>query len=80
MTLAQLKPGQTAVVTGILSQDEATLRMAELGLIEGTEVRMIRKAPLGDPLAIQVLDYELCLRHAEARGIEIQPLEKKTGA
>ena len=43
----------------------------EMGLIEGTEVQVIRRAPLGDPLHVRVGDYELSLRASEAELIDV---------
>jgi Fe2+ transport system protein FeoA len=49
-------------------------RLMEMGLIEGAEVAVIRRAPLGDPLHIRLGDYELSLRGSEAELIEVSPL------
>lgn len=64
-TLADLQPGERAVV-GPLPTDPATQRLREMGLISGTKIRLLRCAPLGDPLEIEVRGYRLSLRRAEA--------------
>ena len=46
----------------------------EMGLIEGAEIQVVRRAPLGDPLHVRVGDYELSLRLAEADLIEVDAL------
>lgn len=74
MTLAQLKQGQTGRICGLLRDDEITLRLAELGFMEGQQVVVLRKAPLGDPVSVRIMDYEICLRKSEASGIQIEPL------
>lgn len=46
-------------------------RLLELGLVEGTEVQVVRRAPLGDPLQVRVGDYELSIRSSEASLVEV---------
>jgi Fe2+ transport system protein FeoA len=45
----------------------------EMGLLPGTEVRVIRAAPLGDPIELRVRDYALSVRRAEAARIAVVP-------
>lgn len=47
-------------------------RLMQFGLIEGTEVAMVRRAPAGDPIECTVLGYALSLRRSEARMVEVQ--------
>ncbi len=49
-------------------------RLTEMGLTLGATVKMLRCAPLGDPLEIVVRGYHLSLRKAEARGIMVEPV------
>ncbi len=49
------------------------LRMREMGLLPGTRVKLVRTAPLGDPLEIEVRGYHLSLRRDEAARIVIDP-------
>lgn len=49
------------------------LRMREMGLLPGTQVRFVRAAPLGDPLEIEVRGYKLSLRRDEAAQIVVDP-------
>ena len=46
-------------------------RLSDMGFVEGTGVKLIRAAPLGDPLEVEIQDYLLSLRRAEARLVEI---------
>lgn len=46
-------------------------RLMEMGLIEGAEVQVVRRAPLGDPLQVRLGDYELSLRTSEAELIDV---------
>ena len=73
MTLDQLKPGQKAVITRVDNEGQLAQRLMSLGLLEGTDVSLIRRALGGDPIEIDVMGYSLSLRKAEASQIEIQP-------
>jgi Fe2+ transport system protein FeoA len=46
-----------------------------MGLVPGTEVELVRRAPLGDPLELRVRGYSLSIRGSEARDIELEPSE-----
>ena len=48
------------------------LRLREMGVLPGTTVKLLRAAPLGDPLEIQIRGYNLSLRRAEAGSIEVE--------
>lgn len=48
-------------------------RLAELGFVPGTQVELLRRAPLGDPLLFRLRGTEIALRRREARCIEIAP-------
>ncbi len=73
MTLDQLKPGKTAVISAIDGSGPLAQRLMALGLLEGTPVAMLRRALGGDPLEVDVMGYALSLRRDEARKIEIEP-------
>lgn len=68
-TLAALRPGQQGVVLGFTRQDLFTQRLMHLGILEGTPVEVVRRAPTGDPIEVRVLGYALSLRLAEAETI-----------
>ena len=48
-------------------------RLMEMGLLPGTRVRIVRFAPLGDPIELRLRDYSLSVRRAEAAGIRVRP-------
>ena len=68
--LSDLRLGSRGRVIGLL-EDEASgpimRRLSNLGFVPGRIVTPLRRAPLGDPVVYLVADYELCLRHHEAR-------------
>jgi Fe2+ transport system protein FeoA len=71
-TLAQLAPGASAVIKAFPQAGPAFTRLREMGLLPGTRVTLVRVAPLGDPIEIQVRGYRLSLRKTEAALVEIQ--------
>lgn len=70
--LADLKPGQTGLITGFRDQGPLVQRMMTLGVLEGNEVKVIRLAPAGDPIQIEILGYSLSLRRSEAAVIDVE--------
>ena len=74
MSLAGVPLRQTFRITGVQSGDPLSRRLMELGLIEGTEVQVLRRAPLGDPLQVRCGDCELSLRTREAELVEVGTL------
>ena len=73
MKLSELLPGAAAVIRELPVTGTRFLRMREMGLLPGTRVRLVRTAPLGDPLEIEVRGYHLSLRRDEAAQIAIDP-------
>lgn len=72
MSLADLKPGQTAVVTALQETDLGVQRLITLGLVEGCRLSLVRRAIGGDPLEIEVRGAALTLRGSEAAKIQVQ--------
>lgn len=70
-TLRDAKAGQTVKVARVTGTGSLRQRILDMGLTKGTEVRIRKVAPLGDPLEITVRGYELSLRKAEAERIEL---------
>lgn len=71
MTLDELKVGQSGTITGIEGQGPLVQRLMALGLLAGTAVRMTRRAIGGDPIEVEVMDYQLSLRRDEARRVQV---------
>lgn len=70
--LAQLETGQAGRVVQVVGSGEVSRRLLEMGITPGTEVRLLRAAPLGDPLEFELRGYRLSLRRSEAEQIDIQ--------
>lgn len=70
--LSELPIGARAVVKDFPKTGAVFLRLREMGLIAGTPVKLVRRAPLGDPLEIQVRGYHLTLRQSEAEHVLVE--------
>lgn len=71
MTLRELKPGQFATVKAISAEGAFKRRIMDMGITTGVEVKMVKVAPLGDPIEVTLRGYQLSLRKAEAESIEV---------
>ena len=77
MTLAELKEGELAEITGYTLGNAAyRAKLLALGLTHGVQVRIINVAPLGDPFEIAVRGYHLSLRRDEVRVIKVKKIAK----
>lgn len=72
MRLSECRPGQTGTITGITGNGPLVQRLMEMGLVAGTRIRILRFAPLGDPMEVELHDYLLSLRRTEAGVIEVE--------
>lgn len=74
MTLDALEVGATARVEHVRGGRAVAQRLQEMGLTSGVAVKVIRVAPLGDPLEVEVRGYRLSLRREEAAAVEVSAL------
>lgn len=72
MTLYDLKAGKTAYVDKLLQNDLLSQRLIALGCIKGTEIKVVRVAPLGDPIIVNLRGYNLAIRKKEAKNIIVR--------
>ena len=70
--LSDLPIGGTGQVVRIDGTDDVCLRLLEMGLTPGADVCLRGKAPLGDPIEIELRGYRLSLRRSEASRVEIK--------
>ncbi|MGB5192126.1 MAG: FeoA family protein [Polyangiales bacterium] len=75
-SLADLRPGQPAEIVSIDCDRRMSRRLMEMGLLPGTEIRVVRVAPLGDPLELRLRDYSLSVRRSEAARIAVRSEER----
>ena len=71
MTLDMIPRDVMARVTAVESSDAQSLRLMEMGVVPGAPVRVVKTAPLGDPIQVCVRNYHLALRRAEAKSITV---------
>lgn len=73
MKLSELAPGAAAVLRELPATGAAFVRLREMGLLPGTRLKLVRRAPLGDPIEIEVRGYHLSLRRGEAEHVVVEP-------
>jgi len=72
LKLSQLPIGARAAIRAFPGQGPAFLRLREMGVLPGTTITLLRTAPLGDPLEVQVRGYSLTLRKSEAEHMVVE--------
>ncbi|CAI9404434.1 FeoA family protein [Nocardioides sp. T2.26MG-1] len=73
-SLVELPAGASATVVGLSDDAEPHVarRLVDLGLVPGTEVTVVRRAPLRDPTLYRFADTAMCLRAAQARLVTVR--------
>ena len=77
-TLKNLKAGQRAVIRTVGGEGALRQHFLDMGVIAGTEVKVVKFAPMGDPMELLIHGYELTLRLADADQIEVELLPEET--
>ena len=77
MTLREIKAGQSARVLTVGGNGALRQHFLDMGIIPGTDVRVVKCAPMGDPVEICVHGYELTLRIDDADKIEVEPAQEQ---
>lgn len=72
MNLAKLKPGESGKITAIGAVGPLRRRLMDMGVLVGETVKVVKVAPLGDPIEVTVKSYQLSLRKQEAEGIAVE--------
>ena len=71
-TLGDVKVGESSTIVKLHGEGALRRHLMDLGLIKGTSFKVVKVAPLGDPVEVTVRGYELSLRKADAEMIEVQ--------
>ena len=71
VSLYALEAGRHARVTAVRGSGAVARRLMEMGVVPGAPVRVIKAAPLGDPLEVRVRNYHLALRRSEAQTVSV---------
>lgn len=75
MTLEKLQIGRTASIVSVGGEGALRQHFLDMGLIPGAQVTMVKFAPMGDPMELRIHGYELTLRIADAKNIEIKEIK-----
>ena len=78
MTLKELEIGKSAVINNVGGEGALRQHFLDMGMIPGAEVTVVKLAPMGDPMELQIHGYELTLRLAEAAQIEIEEIKERS--
>mgnify|MGYP002542854334 CR=1 FL=1 len=78
MTLKELEIGKSAVIKTVGGEGALRQHFLDMGVIPGAEVTVIKFAPMGDPMELQIHGYELTLRLADADQITIEQISSRT--
>ncbi|WP_126938496.1 FeoA family protein [Veillonella sp. VA142] len=70
--LSDMKPGEVGTVAAVNGTGNVKHRLVDMGVVPGTAVRVMKYAPLADPVEIKVKNFELSLRISEAQMIDIE--------
>ena len=70
--LTRLKPGEEGTVVSIQNNGSNSSDLMEMGLTPGTQIKLVKLAPLGDPMELDVRGYHLSVRRSEAKNILIE--------
>ena len=73
MTLDQIKPGSECLIKKLSIRDKLGQRLLDMGVYPGLRIKVIRNAPLDDPMEVELDGYFVSLRHEEARFVEVEP-------
>ena len=74
LTLANLEPGNRAIITDIDTADDAVLRLMSLGLVEGVELEFINSSLGGDPLELRLYGSAISMRREQAKHFKVKKL------
>jgi Fe2+ transport system protein FeoA len=76
MVLSELKVGQKAKIVKLnVDNKEIRRHLLDMGLTRGVEVKIKKKAPIGDPIVLELRDYELCISKSDLEQIEAEVIK-----
>jgi ferrous iron transport protein A len=73
MKLNEVGPGMRCLMRDLSAEGALGQRLMDLGFYPGAEIRVVRNAPLVDPVELELDGYHVTLRHEEARKVEVEP-------
>ena len=78
--LASLRPGEVGIVASVEAAPAIGRRLLDLGFIPKTRIRVLRRAPLGDPVSYELRGYQICLRRRDAARVLVRRVESDRSA
>ncbi len=72
ISLAELPEGKTGVITSIDTTSPTAQRLLDLGFVPGTQIKAMKRAPMGDPTTFEIRGYQLGLRRSESEIVEVE--------
>lgn len=74
MTLDNIKPGNECLVKKLVTGGKLGQRLMDIGVYPGLRLKVIRNAPLDDPMQLEMDGYYVALRHEEAKFVEVKKI------
>jgi len=71
-TLSDMQPGEKGRVLSVSGDNTVQRRIRDMGIVRGTEIEVVRRAPLGDPVEFRLKGYNLSLRKEEAACVSVE--------
>jgi len=76
MKLSELSLNDLATVVKVIEQNAIARRLADMGVVPNQQIQIVRVAPLGDPIQIRIMNYNLAIRKSEADRIIVNYLDQ----
>ena len=71
-TLSDMQPGEKGRVLSVSGDNTVQRRIRDMGIVRGTEIEVVRRAPFGDPVEFRLKGYNLSLRREEAACVSVE--------
>lgn len=78
MTLKEIAVGQSAAILSVGGEGALRQHFLDMGVIPGAEITVVKLAPMGDPMELEIHGYELTLRLADAEKILVKPISQRS--
>ncbi len=75
--LSDLVVGDSCIVTNVMGEGKVRRRLFDMGVTPGADIKIVKKAPLGDPIQVIIRNYDLTLRKTEAELVVVKKEEVK---
>ncbi len=76
LRLSELEDGQEGIVSAVKGDRRIRRRILDMGIVKGTKIQIVRRAPLGDPIEFTLRGYHLSLRKEDADRVYVRFIQK----